>query len=52
MKDKIEYKTFVVLDSQNFSQIVEKIDEIDQRKKKVGDEIGIFLFFTGKRKIK
>ena len=33
LKGKIEYKTFVVLDSQNFSQIVENMGEIEWRKK-------------------
>ena len=34
LKEKIKQKTFVFLDLQNSSQIVRKIDENNQRKKK------------------
>lgn len=41
LKEKVEQKVFVILDLQNFSQIVRKNKEIDRTKK--NDENNIFI---------
>ena len=47
LKKKIEYKTFIVLDSQESSQIVGNMSEIERRNKKrrVGGERNEYFYF-------